>query len=179
VSATVRTRRAAIRPVVAAGVPALVVYVAVLLAGFGAFLGVYRLAARRVRTVADTYVTGQAIERWFAPALLPIAAGYHVAHFLGYFLGLAPALAVVAANPFAPPPNALALVLPEWFGTVKLLCVLGGHVLAVWVAHSLAFELFPGVLAAIRSQVPSVVVMVFYTMTSLWVITQPYVEPPL
>jgi uncharacterized membrane protein YcfT len=69
-------------------------------------------------------------------------------------------------------------VLPDWFGTFRLLCVLGGHVLAVWVAHSLAFELFPGVLAAIRSQYPSVLVMIFYTMTSLWVITQPYTPPP-
>jgi hypothetical protein len=172
------TWAAAVEPVVEAGVPGLAVYVAVLLAGFGLFLGVYRLAARRVRETADTYVTAGAIERWFAPALLPIAAGYHLAHFLGYFLGLAPALAAVATSPFAPPASPLALVLPGWFGSVKLLFVLGGHVLAIWVAHSLAFELFPGVLAAIRSQYPSVVVMVFYTMTSLWVITQPYAPPP-
>ncbi|WP_436909204.1 hypothetical protein [Halosimplex marinum] len=172
------TWAAAVEPVVALGVPGLAVYAAVLLAGFGLFLGVYRLAARRVRASADTYVTARAIERWFAPALLPIAAGYHLAHFLGYFLGLAPALAAVVASPFAPPASPLALVLPGWFGSAKLLFVLGGHVLAIWVAHSLAFELFPGVLAAIRSQYPSVVVMVFYTMTSLWVITQPYAPPP-
>ncbi|QLH79965.1 hypothetical protein HZS55_09280 [Halosimplex rubrum] len=172
------TWAAAVQPLVEAGVPALAVYAVVLLAGFALFLAVYRLAARRVRETADTYVTARAIERWFAPALLPIAAGYHLAHFLGYFLGLAPALAAVATSPFAPPASPLALVLPGWFGSVKLLFVLGGHVLAIWVAHSLAFELFPGVLAAIRSQYPSVVVMVFYTMTSLWVITQPYAPPP-
>ncbi|QLH82542.1 hypothetical protein [Halosimplex pelagicum] len=172
------TWAAAVEPVVDAGVPALAVYAVVLLAGFGLFLAVYRLAARKVRATAGTYVTARAIERWFAPALLPIAAGYHLAHFLGYFLGLAPALAAVATSPFAPPASPLALVLPGWFGSVKLLFVLGGHVLAIWVAHSLAFELFPGVLAAIRSQYPSVVVMVFYTMTSLWVITQPYAPPP-
>jgi len=168
----------AVGPLVEAGVSALVVYAAVLIAGFVLFVGVYRLAARRVRETADTYVTARAIERWFAPALLPIAAGYHLAHFLGYFLGLAPALAAVATSPLAPTASPLALVLPGWFGSVKLLFVLGGHVLAIWVAHSLAFELFPGVLAAIRSQYPSVVVMVFYTMTSLWVITQPYAPPP-
>ena len=168
----------AITPLVELGVPALLVYAVVLLAGFGAFFAVYRLAAGKVRDTADTYVTTRAIERWFAPALLPIAAGYHLAHFLGYFLGLAPALAAVATSPLAPPATTLALVLPGWFGTVKLICVLGGHVLAIWVAHSLAFELFPGVLAAIRSQYPSVVVMVFYTMSSLWVITQPYAPPP-
>jgi hypothetical protein len=167
----------AVEPVVSVGVPALLVYVLVLVAGFGLFLGVYRLASRRVRDSAETYVTATEIERWFAPALLPIAAGYHLAHFLGYFLALSPALAAVVANPLAPP-ETVALVLPSWFSTFRLLCVLGGHVLAVWVAHSLAFELFPGVLAAIRSQFPSVVVMIFYTMTSLWVITQPYVPPP-
>jgi hypothetical protein len=166
-----------VTPVVEVGVPVVLVYVFVLLAGFGVFLAVYRLASRRIREHADTYVAVDEIERWFAPALIPIAAGYHVAHFLGYFLTLSPALAAVAAAPFAPP-NTVALVLPDWFGTVKLGFVLLGHVVAVWVAHSLAFELFPGVLAAIRSQVPSVVMMVFYTMVSLWVITQPYVPPP-
>ena len=167
----------ALTPIAEVGVPAHLVYVFVLLAGFGIFLGVYRLAGRKIRERADTYVADPEIERWFAPALVPIAAGYHVAHFLGYFLTLSPALAAVAAAPFAPP-NTVVLVLPDWFGSVKLACVLLGHVVAVWVAHSLAFELFPGVLAPIRSQVPSVVVMVFYTMVSLWVITQPYVAPP-
>ncbi|MFB6151966.1 MAG: hypothetical protein ABEJ40_09190 [Haloarculaceae archaeon] len=169
----------AVGAVAGAGVPALAVYLAVLLAGFGLFRGVYRVAARRTRDAADTYVTVRAIERWFAPALVPIAAGYHLAHFAGYVVSLAPALAAVAASPLAPPAGTLAFVLPDWFGTFKLSCVLAGHVLAVWVAHSLAFELFPGVLAALRSQFPTVVVMVVYTMTSLWVITQPYVPPPL
>lgn len=167
----------AVEPFVALGVPGLVVYVVALVAGFGLFLWVYRAAASRMRERAETYVTATEIERWFAPALLPIAAGYHVAHFLGYFLALSPALAAVVVNPLAPP-EPVALVLPGWFSTFRLLCVLVGHVVAVWVAHSLAFELFPGVLAAIRSQFPSVVVMIFYTMTSLWVITQPYVPPP-
>ena len=172
------TWAAATEPVVDAGVPAHLVYVVALLAGFGLFLGVYRAASRRMRERADTYVATREIERWFAPALLPIAAGYHLAHFLGYFLSLSPAVAAVAASPLAPPAGTLALALPGWFSTFRLLCVLGGHVLAVWVAHSLAFELFPGVTAAIRSQLPSVVVMIFYTMTSLWVITQPYNPPP-
>jgi len=168
----------AVAPLVDTGVPAHLVYAAALLAGFALFLAVYRVAARRMRERTDTYVAAAELERWFAPALLPIAAGYHLAHFLGYFLSLSPAVAAVAASPLAPPAGTVALVLPDWFSTFRLLCVLGGHVLAVWVAHSLAFELFPGVITAIRSQLPSVVVMIFYTMTSLWVITQPYNPPP-
>jgi hypothetical protein len=167
-----------IEPLVSVGVPAHLVYLVALVAGFAVFLGVYRLASRKSRETADSYVDETTIYRWFAPSLLPIAAGYHVAHFLGYFLGLAPALAAVAASPLAPPVNTVTLVLPGWFGSVKLFFVLLGHVLAIWTAHSLAFELFPGVLKPVRSQYPYVFVMVFYTMTSMWIITQPFAAPP-
>jgi hypothetical protein len=47
----------------------------------------------------------------------------------------------------------------------------------VWVAHARAFELFAGRLQPIRSQYPFVVVMVVYTMTSLWIVAQPFAAP--
>jgi hypothetical protein len=68
-------------------------------------------------------------------------------------------------------------VLPPWFGTLQLGFVVVGHLLAVWVAHALAMDLFPGVLRPIRSQYPFVVVMVGYTMTGAWVVGQPTVAP--
>lgn len=59
------------------------------------------------------------------------------------------------------------MVLSDWFASLQLLFVLLGHVLAVRVAHSLAFELFPGSLQPIRSQYSFVDVMIFYTMASM------------
>jgi len=56
--------------------------------------------------------------------------------------------------------------------------VLLGHLVAIWVAHATAFEVFPGRLQAIRSQYPVVLVMVGYTMLSLWIVSQPSVQPP-
>jgi hypothetical protein len=168
----------ALTPLVDIGIPPRLIYLLAIVAGFGAFLGVYRLAARKARETADSYVTGDTIQRWIAPSLLPIAAGYHIAHFLGYVVALTPTFAAVAASPFAPPQNPLVFVLPTWFATVELLCVLAGHLLAIWVAHSISFELFPGVLKPVRSQYPFVVAMIFYTMTSMWVITQPFTPPP-
>lgn len=159
------------------GVPPLVVYLLAHLAGFGLFWGVYRLAARASRQQANTYVSASFIAGWFAAALLPIAAGYHLAHFLGYFLTLSPAL-VAALSPVSVPLAAQQVVLPEWFGTVQLLFVLIGHLLAIWVAHAASFELFTGRLQPIRSQYPFILVMVFYTMSSMWIIAQPYVPPP-
>ena len=51
--------------------------------------------------------------------------------------------------------------------------VLGGHLLAIWVAHTAAYDLFPGRLQAIRSQYALTAVMIFYTAVSLWVVSQP------
>jgi hypothetical protein len=56
--------------------------------------------------------------------------------------------------------------------------VLLGHLLAVWVAHASAYDVFPGRLQAVRSQYPFVVVMVLYTMTSLWIVSAPSATPP-
>jgi hypothetical protein len=153
------------------------VYLAALLAGFALFLGIYRFASAHSRETAESFLAPSSIERWFVPSLIPIAAGYHVAHFLGYFLSLSPALAGALANPVAGVANPQVAVLPAGFGTAQLGFVVLGHLVAVWVAHSLAMELFPGVLRPIRSQYPFVVVMMVYTMTSAWVIGQPTVSP--
>jgi hypothetical protein len=155
----------------------LLFYLLALVAGFGVFLGVYRVAAARSRATVESFLTPTTIERWFVPALLPIAAGYHLAHFLGYFLSLSPSLAAVLVHPLGGVGAPLVAVLPAWFGTLQLAFVVLGHLLAVWVAHSLAMELFPGVLDPIRSQYPFVVVMMVYTMTSAFVVTQPFTTP--
>ena len=158
-------------------VPPLVTHVLTVVAGFGLFYVVYRVSTLYVRETAETYVTTSFVAGWFAPALVPIAAGYHVAHFLGYFLSLAPAFLSVLSSPLSVPASVTLITLPGWFGSLQLGFVVAGHLLAVWVAHARAFDLFPGRLQPIRSQYPFVVVMVVYTMTSLWVVAQPFTAP--
>jgi hypothetical protein len=158
-------------------VPPVVTHLVTVVVGFGVFLLVYRVSTRYVRRTAETYVTTRFVAGWFAPALVPIAAGYHVAHFLGYFLSLAPALGTLLLSPLDPPATVPLLVLPAWFGSLQLGFVVAGHLLAVWVAHVRSFDLFPGRLQPIRSQYPFVLVMVVYTMTSLWIVAQPFTEP--
>ena len=169
---------AAARAVVGASVPAAVVYPGALLLGFGACYAVFRLAVRRVRRDARTYLPPGTLRARFAPALVPIAAGYHLAHYLGYLLAWAPALATVLASPLGPPADVAPVALPAWLGGVELAAVLAGHVVAVAVAHAVAFDCFPGRLQAIRSQYALVAAMVVYTMTSLWIVSRPYAAPP-
>jgi hypothetical protein len=161
------------------GVPALAVYVVGVVVGYALFLGVYRLAALAGRRTAGSYVTAGTVERRFVGSLVPIAAGYHLAHFLGYFLTFVPTVEVLVLDPFTPPPTVPVAELPGWFGSLGLAFVVFGHLLAIWVAHSIAFETFTGRLQPIRSQYPFALVMVFYTMTSMWLLGQPYVAPPV
>ena len=163
---------------VGVGVPALAVYALAMVAGYGLFLGVYRLAASLVRRTGPTYVSTAEIADRFAPALLPIAAGYHLAHFLGYLVGLLPVVAAVTVRPFGPAVSAAVLPVPPWFGVLALVFVLLGHVVAIWIAHATAFDLFTGRLQPLRSQYPFIAVMVAYTVTSMWIVIQPVVAPP-
>ncbi|MFB6143639.1 MAG: hypothetical protein ABEJ30_09905 [Halorientalis sp.] len=166
------------RALVGAGVPAPLLYPAALLGGFALFLAAYRLAARASRRTADTYRTGRSLAVSFAPSLVPIAAGYHLAHYAEYVLALLPAVLAALASPLAPAAAVPVAQVPAWFGGVSLACVLLGHLLGIWVAHATAYDMFPGRLQAVRSQYPLVLVMVCYTATSLWIVSQPTVQPP-
>ncbi|MXR42031.1 hypothetical protein GRX01_11870 [Halobaculum sp. WSA2] len=166
------------RPLVEAGVPALAVYLAAMLVGYGLFLALYLASARAARRTADTYLAPGVLARRFAPSLLAIAAGYHLAHNLATALSLSPTLAVVLSSPLSPPANVPALLVPDWIGAVGIAAVLAGHLLAVWVAHAVAYDLFPDRLQAIRSQYGVTLAMVAYTMASLWIVSRPGGAPP-
>jgi hypothetical protein len=168
----------AVEAAVGAGLAPLAVYLGSYLGGFGLFYGAYRLAAAAARRTAGTYLAADALARRFAPALLAIAAGYHLAHNLATTLALAPTVATVAASPLSPPANPPALVVPGWIGGVEVALVLVGHLLAVWVAHAAAYDGFPDRLQAVRSQYGVTAVMVCYTALSLWIVIEPYVPPP-
>jgi hypothetical protein len=165
------------RAVVSLGAPAFVLYPAALAVGFLLFIRLYWWSARTARTTAPTYTDTGTLAVRFVPSLLAIAAGYHLAHYLVYFLSLSPALVASLLAPLNPP-VARTLVLPAWLSGVGVAAVLVGHLLAIWVAHGTAYDLFPGRLQAIRSQYPLTVVMILYTMVSLWVVGQPEVTPP-
>lgn len=160
------------------GLPPALVYLALLVGGFLLFWKVYWVAIDRTRERAETYLSRRYLGLRFAAPLLAIAAGYHLAHYIGFGLSLWPSLVDALAMPLDPPTNPTRYALPGWFGYVEIAGILLGHVLAVWIAHTVSFELFPGKLQAIRSQYPLIVVMVFFTMASLYLVSQGTMSPP-
>lgn len=164
-------------PLVEAGLPAAVLYPLALAVGFGGFLFAYRISTRYSKRYAETYLTIGEIARRFAPSLLPIAVGYHLAHYLGYFLRLLPMLLNTLTDPLSPG-IPMRIVLPAWFGGLELAFVLLGHLLAIWIAHAIAYDLFPSRLQAVKSQYALTAVMILYTVTSLYIVSQPVIDPP-
>lgn len=51
-----------------------------------------------------------------------------------------------------------------------------GHIIAVYLAHVLALRLLEERKRALRSQYPMLVLMLTYTVVSLWIMAQPIVE---
>ncbi|KTG10113.1 hypothetical protein AUR64_10985 [Haloprofundus marisrubri] len=170
------------------GMPPLLGYLLVYLVGFLLFLRVYWWSARLARRYGDTYYSVEYLAERFAPSLLAIAAGYHLAHNLGVMLSLSPTLLDVGGSTLvdlasgatiSPPQNPLTLAsLPSWFSGLELFFVLLGHLVAVWVAHAVAYDLFPDRLQAVHSQYGVTAVMVLYTMVSLWIVSEPPATPP-
>lgn len=166
-----------LRIVIELGIPPIVVYSGGFGTGYLLFWSAYRLAIRRGQARANTHIPFEVLADRFAVSLVPIAAGYHLAHSLGYLLTWTPTLLSSAAEPFSPNVAVTFLAIPPWFDGIGVLAILGGHLVGVWAAHTIAYDLFPGRLQALRSQFGLVAVMVLYTATSLWIVSQPSVPP--
>ena len=60
-----------------------------------------------------------------------------------------------------------------WYLAVSFVVL--GHVYAVYLAHVVAGRIFGSGHGAFLSQIPMVLLMVLYTMASLWILAQPMV----
>ena len=150
---------------------------AVGLAGFVVTFGIGSWAVERLG--AKTGREWIAAARWFAPTVLPIAAAYEVAHNYPYVIRNLGQLTIVSVRWIRPGVESVSLLgwlsLPVFWGSQVVLIVLG-HVIAVVAAHYVAVNRYDSPVAARRGHLPLVVLMVGYTVLSLWIISQPVVS---
>ena len=118
----------------------------------------------------------------FVLSLVPISIAYHVAHYLYWFYTQIQFVVPAASDPFAFGwdlfggrdfvPDRAAIPLKVIWHTA-IIAIVVGHVIAVYVAHRVALNVFGTRRAALLSQIPMLLLMVGYTMTSLWMLAQP------
>lgn len=162
---------------------AVVKTVALLLFPFG-FAAVYLVFSWLSARMAENRLPTSTVANALATSLVPIAIGYHVAHYLSYLL-LAGQLAIpLASDPFgwgcdlfgtASYTMDITIINAKTVWYVAVAAIVLGHVAAVYAAHATARLIFADPRLALRSQLPMLALMVLYTMTSLWILSQPIV----
>jgi hypothetical protein len=149
------------------------------------FIAVYRLFATLIAHASGNRMTPDAASGAFVLTLVPIAIAYLFAHYLGYFLIQGQLLIRLVSDPFGFGWNILGtahfrpdigIVGARFVWYTSLIAIVLGHVAAVSLAHIVALRRFNDPRLAIRSQIPMLVLMIAYTMLSLWIIAQPIVE---
>ncbi|HSE09429.1 MAG TPA: hypothetical protein VLB29_12250 [Nocardioidaceae bacterium] len=115
----------------------------------------------------------------FAHSVVPIVVGYMVAHYLTYFVETGQQTLIQLSDPMNTGANLLGTADVEvnyWLSThptflavTKVLAVVTGHVLGVIAAHDRAMKLLPK-RHQLTGQLPLLFVMVFYTVTGLYLL---------
>jgi len=150
------------------------------------FSAAYLLACKGMATATGGKRGGTVdLGRRFVFSLLPISIAYHIAHYFSYLLNGGQIIIPLLSDPFGfgwdlfgtaayRPDIGFVGPLLQWYVAVTAIVV--GHVIAVWLAHLIALAKFSNPTMALRSQLPFLVLMVCYTMLSLWILSQPIVE---
>jgi hypothetical protein len=150
------------------------------------FLAAYALVCRLTAAVSvDRKVNTALVLRSFVLTLVPIALAYHVAHYFSLFFIGGQYVIPLLSDPLGRGWNLfgtaayqvdIGFVTPRLQWSVAVVAVVLGHVIAVYLSHVTALRVFADRWVALKSQVPMVLLMVGYTMLSLWILSQPIVE---
>lgn len=121
-----------------------------------------------------------------AMSLLPIALGYHFAHYLAQMLVYGQHMAVAATDPLGTGADLLGLG-PHFVSTSFLYdphavetiwqlqsgAIVAGHVVAVAVARRASLDLHASPRDATLAELPLAALMVLYTLLGLWLLSTP------
>jgi hypothetical protein len=121
----------------------------------------------------------RALPGQMAHSLIPIVVGYIFAHYLSYLVERGQQAVIALADPFGRGWDLLGLahmhvayVLsqhPPVLATIKVACVVTGHIVAVIAAHDKALRLLPAG-HQLTGQLTMMLVMVGYTFTGLYLL---------
>jgi len=135
--------------------------------------------AATMSTGVEEGTTRASLPGRFAHSVVPIVVGYVVAHYLSYFLEVGQQTLVQLSDPMNTGANYLGTAdwhISYWISShptllawTKVLSVVTGHVLGVVAAHDRAIKLLPR-RHQLTGQLPLLFVMVFYTVTGLYLL---------
>ena len=135
-----------------------------------------------MKQVAKTQLSIYSLSLKFAFTLIPIAVAYNVAHYFTLLLVQGQSAISQISDPFNLGWNLfgtinykinVGLLGASSVWNVEVAVIIIGHIAAVYFAHLKAQEIYIQNKKAIISQIPMLVLMIIYTMTGLWILSQP------
>lgn len=145
----------------------------------GGFLAAFSAAAFLTLAMHDRAIEPEPLGATvgaYAATLLPIAGGYLVAHYFTLLVQGVVWLPALVADPIsgvAPPLDWMPISV-VWYLSVG--AIVTGHIAAVVLAHRLALRDAPR--RPVLAGLPLVILMIGYTVFSLWIIAQPITIEP-
>jgi len=125
------------------------------------------------------------IGKIFVFTLVPIALAYNIAHYFSFLLIQGQLIIPLISDPFgfgwdifstANYKVNIAIINAKFAWFLSLFSIVIGHILSIFIAHKIAFNQVKNIHVVMKSQYPMLALMVIYTATSLWIISQPIVE---
>jgi hypothetical protein len=152
------------------------------------FLGAYLGICAAMSHVAAGRPSTSAVAGAFVLTLVPIAIGYHVAHYLVFLLVQGQYIIPLLSDPFGYGWDVfgtagyrvdIGLVGARFAWYAALTAIVAGHVFALYLAHVRAAVVFEPARLALATQVPLTALMVIYTFVGLSITAGPIVESRL
>ena len=151
-----------------------------------ALCGAFLLAIWLGHILSGSTVSFRRAAGALAWSIIPISLAYHIAHNLTEILLNAQYALAAISDPFAKGWNLFGTAHMHihagitagydsaWaIWNAQAAVIVAGHVLAVLVAHIVAWHLHGSARKAVLSQIPLAVLMVFYTVFGLWLLASP------
>ncbi len=149
------------------------------------FTSVYFGFCRLMILASGIKANPEKISGGFIYSLVPIAIAYHIAHYTSFILIQGQLIIPLLSDPFGFNWDIIGtrgyevdigIINARFIWYLSIVAIVVGHILAVFISHFRSVSLFGSSQAAMRSQLPMLILMVAYTMVSLWIISQPIIE---
>ncbi|HSX31709.1 MAG TPA: hypothetical protein VLF43_00465 [Candidatus Saccharimonadales bacterium] len=148
------------------------------------FLVLYGLCMAIMRALSRTKLSVMQLAATFSLSIVPIAVAYNIAHYWTLLLVQGQRIVALMSDPFGWNWDSFGTAGHKidvgivgagtvWYSQVTIIVL--GHIAAVYIAHRIALNLYPTTKQALTSQYPMLLLMVVYTMASLWIIAQPII----
>lgn len=157
-----------------------------LLLALGIFLSAYLIFLWLMKMITKHRTSLSTLAKAFVLSLVPIAVVYNVAHYYTLLLTQGQQTIALISDPlnlgwnlfgttsFTP---SISFLRADVVWYIQVFFIVLGHIAAVYLAHKVALKLYPAHKQAVISQLPMLALMVAYTLTGLWILSQPFSGP--